>query len=106
MRYLTIFLAIAFGMLLSWIMVLNQQPVQVVLDTYPSGWTDRPVRQMPLWHVIFWSVFFGLCIGFLLTWGGGSETRRRLRDLEYDRDTRAGREDDEPDYVVGLSRRR
>lgn len=104
MRYLTIILAVAFGMVLSWIMLLNQDPVRVILDTNNSGWIQPAIRFMPLWQVILWSVFVGILIGFLLSWSGGADNRRRLRDLEYDRDTTAA--DDEPDYVVGLTSRR
>lgn len=105
MRYLTIILAVVFGMMLSWIMLLNPQIVQVRLDSGGSSWIQPAIRQMPLWQVIIWSVFIGIAIGFLLTWSGGAERRRRLRDLEYDRDVEAA-VDDEPDYVVGLTNRR
>lgn len=108
MRYLTIILAVGFGMLLSWIMLLNPQIVQVRLDSIGANgmsWLREPVRQLPMWEVIFWSVAIGIIIGFLLTWSSGAERRRRLRDLELDRDGTVV-EDDEPDYVVGLSRRR
>lgn len=105
MRYMTILLAVAFGMMLSWIMLLNPQIVQVRLDSNGLGWIQPAIRQMPLWHVIFWSVFGGMGIGFLLTWSGGADSRRRLRDLENDR-ARTLVEDDEPDYVVGLTNRR
>jgi len=106
MRYLTIILAIGFGMLLSWIMLLNPQIVQVRLDSIGANglsWLREPVRQLPMWQVIFWSVAIGMVIGFLLTWSSGADRRRRLRDLEVGRDD-AVTEDDEPDYVVGLSR--
>jgi len=108
MRYLTIILAVIFGMMLSWIMLLNPQLVQVRLDSVGANglsWLKEPVRQMPMWHVIFWSVAIGIAIGFLLTWSSGVDRRRRLRDLELDRDGVVV-DDDEPDYVVGLSRRR
>ncbi len=108
MRYLTIILAVGFGMLLSWIMLLNPQLVQVRLDSIGANglsWLREPVRQLPMWQVIFWSVAVGIAIGFLLTWSSGADRRRRLRDLEIERDNGVI-EDDEPDYVVGLSRRR
>ena len=108
MRYLTIIIAVAFGMLLSWIMLLNPQIVQVRLDSIGANglsWLREPVRQLPMWQVIFWSVAIGIAIGFLLTWSNGADRRRRLRDLESELDTTVV-EDDEPDYVVGLSRRR
>ena len=105
MRYLTIILAVGFGMLLLWIMLLNKQLVQVNFDWGGAdrlGWLKQPAYQLPMWGVIFWSVGIGIVIGFLLTLGGGADRRRRLRDLEAD----PVAEDDEPDYVVGLSRRR
>ena len=108
MRYLTIILAVGFGMLLTLIMLLNRQIVQVNLDwAGPDrmGWLREPARQLPMWEVIFWSVGIGVLIGFLLTWSTGADRRRRLRNLEIERDNTII-EDDEPDYVVGLSRRR
>jgi len=108
MRYLTIILAVGFGMLLSWIMLLNPQLVQVRLDSVGANglsWLKEPVRQLPMWEVIFWAVAIGVAIGFLLTWSSGADRRRRLRDLEMDRVDPIA-DDDEPDYVVGLSRRR
>jgi len=106
MRHLTILLAVAFGMMLSWIMLLNPQIVQVRLDSNGLGWIQPAVRQMPLWQGIFWSVFIGMAIGFLLTWSGGAERRRRImRDIEDERDA-IDATDDEPDYVVGLTSRR
>lgn len=108
MRYLTLIIAVGFGMLLSWIMLLNPQLVQVRLDRVGANglsWLREPVRQLQMWEVIFWSVAVGIVIGFLLTWSGGADRRRRLRDLEVERDNSV-LDDDEPDYVVGLSRRR
>lgn len=105
MQYVTIILAVAFGMILCWVMMLNQGEVLLRLDTDAMTWVRPPVWPMPLWQVIFCSVAIGMAIGFLLTWGGGAESRRRLRKLEYDKDT-AIAEDDEPDYVVGLTSRR
>ena len=108
MRYLTLILAVGFGMLLSWIWLLNPHIVQVRLDRVPANglsWLREPVRQLPMWQVIFWSVAVGMVIGFFLTWSSGSERRRRLRSLEDERESTII-EDDEPDYVVGLSRRR
>jgi hypothetical protein len=108
MRYFTIILAVMFGMMLSWIMLLNPQIVQVRLDSVGANglsWLQEPVRAMPMWQVIFWSVAIGIAIGFLLTWSGGAENRRRLKSFEYDKE-RAVADDDEPDYVVGLTSRR
>jgi hypothetical protein len=105
MRYLTIILAVGFGMMLCWVMLFNQQMVQVRLDRDGSQWFDQAVYAMPMWQVIFWAVALGVLIGFLLTWGGASDGRRRLRTLEYDKEAAAA-EDDEPDYVVGLTGRR
>ncbi len=108
MRYLTIILAVLFGMLLTWIMLLNPQMAEVRLDYAPANglsWLEEPVRKMPMWRVIFWCVAIGILIGFLLTWSGGADSRRRLRNMEYDKDA-ALADDDEPDYVVGLTNRR
>ncbi len=109
MRYFTIILAVLFGMILCWVMVLNPQIVQVHLDSGGSpsrpSWFEQPVRSMAMWKVIFWSVAVGISIGVLLTWSSGAESRRRLRDFEYSRDSAAA-DDDEPDYVVGLTGRR
>lgn len=105
MRYLTILLAIGFGMMLCWIMLLNPQEVPVYLEPEGMGFFDQPVRQMAVWSVIFWSVAAGIAIGFLMTWSGGAGHRRRLRDMEYDKEI-AAQQDDEPDYVVGLTNRR
>lgn len=103
MRFLTMMLAIFFGMILSWIMLLNPQPVQVVLESNGLGWIKPAVRTLPLWQVIFWAVFIGITIGFLLSRGLSADGRRRLRELEYERGLDP---DDEPDYVVGLTSRR
>lgn len=108
MRYFTIILAVLFGMMLSWIMLLNPQIVPVRLDSVGANglsWLEEPVRSMPVWQVIFWSVAIGMIIGFLLTWSGGSDNRRRLKSYDYDKDSAAA-DDDEPDYVVGLTSRR
>ena len=100
MRTLVILAAIGFGMALSWLMLLNPQPVTVVLDAGRSGgWIDPPVRTMPLWHVIFWSVFAGIGLGLLAAWGFGADRRRRMREL----DERPGA--DGEDYLIGLSQR-
>jgi len=58
-----------------------------------------------MWKVIFCSVAIGILIGLLLMWGNGSDSRKRLRDFEYNSDNAAA-DDDEPDYVVGLTNRR
>ncbi len=108
MRYFTIILAVLFGMMLSWVMLLNPQIVQVRLDSVGAdglSWLEEPVRAMAMWKVIFWSVALGIAIGVLLMWSSGAESRRRLRDFEYSRDSAAA-DDDEPDYVVGLTGRR
>lgn len=105
MRYLTIILAVGFGMALSWVMLLNPQEVLVRLNTDGPGPIQPPVWQMAMWEVIFFAVAIGIAIGFLLTWSGGAETRNRLRSLEYDRQT-AVDQDNEPDYVLGMTRRK
>jgi hypothetical protein len=105
MRYVTIILAVAFGMILCWIMMLNPGEVLVRLDTDAMRWVRPAIWPMPLWQVIVISVAIGMAIGFLLTWGSGVEDRRRLRTMDYDKEVAAA-EDDEPDYVVGLSSRR
>lgn len=105
MRILTLLLAIGFGMVLSWVMLLNQHPVKVVLESGHLGWIEPAVRTMPLWQVIFGSVAVGLVLGLLVSRGLGADRRRRLRELEYEYGAEAD-VDEEPDYVVGLSRRR
>ena len=104
MRFFTILLAIVFGMMLSWVMLLNPQPVQVVLESNGLGWIQPAVRTMPLWQVIFWSVAIGMLIGFLLSRGLTADSRRRLREYDYAYGDEV--DEDEPDYVVGLSSRR
>lgn len=104
MRVFTLLLAIGFGMMLSWVMLLNPQPVQVVLESNGLGWIQPAVRTMPLWQVIFWSVAVGMIIGFLLSRGLSADSRRRLREYEYSHADEL--EEDEPDYVVGLRSRR
>lgn len=104
MRFFTLLLAIGFGMVLSWVMLLNPQPVQVVLESNGLGWIQPAVRTMPLWQVIFWSVSVGVLIGFLLSRGLTADSRRRLREYDYARGDEY--DEEEPDYVVGLSSRR
>lgn len=105
MRFVTIILAVGFGMVLCWIMMLNPGEVLVRLDTDAMRWVRPAVWALPLWQVIFICVALGLVIGSALTWSSGIEDRRRLRRMDYDKDV-ATAEDDEPDYIVGLGGRR
>ncbi len=108
MRYISIIIATIFGMILSWIILLNPQIVHIRLDSVDANglsWLEEPVRAMALWKVICWSVGFGAAMGALMVWGNGADNRRRLRD--YDQNTIAEAVDnDDPDYVFGLHNRR
>ena len=48
MRYLTIILAVAFGMMLSWIMLLNPQivPVRLITTDIPVSLDIGPVHEV------------------------------------------------------------
>jgi len=102
MRYFTIIVAVAFGMALSWIMLLNPQEALVRYNADVPGQLRIPIWQMAMWQVIFCSVAIGIAIGFLLTWGSGSDARARR---DYRREPEPA-PDNEPDYVLGMSRRK
>lgn len=106
MRYLSIILAVGFGMALSWVMLLNPQEVLVRLNTDgPEGPIQPPVWQMAMWEVIFSAVAIGFVIGSLLTWSIGAASRSRQRVVDYDRQA-ALDQDNEPDYILGMTRRK